>query len=341
MTTRTLTPTVTRAIIGWLIVAAILVLLWALVDNNYHLRLLIGAGTLMIAVIPFGLLMGHMGYMAMGQGGFVGVGAYVIGCFTVQRFELDFWAVLPIAAILTGVLAYGFSFLLFRLRGYHFSIGTLALGQLLYLAFDSWEWVTGGPHGTSGIPRPAFGEYVFATNSRFFFLVAAFLLVSAFSSWWLARGHVGRALNAIRQDEDLAAARGLNVLRYKQFIFVFAAVWAGVSGALYASMQISIDPSSFTIWSSFQQVIFVIIGGSGTMLGPVIGVIFITFLDQLIADFGVWNQLILGSLIVITVLFFRGGLWGGVRMLTKLALRTARFLRPPKAPRAPRRGAAE
>ncbi len=338
MIERLLPSSTARAIIGWLIVAAILVLLWALVGNNYHLRLLISAGTAMIAVIPFGLLMGHMGYMAMGQGGFVGVGAYVIGCFTVQRFELDFWAVLPVSIIITAVLAYGFSFLLFRLRGYHFSIGTLALGQLLYLAFDSWEWVTGGPHGTSGIPRPAIGEYVFGTNSRFFILVAVILFISAFSSWWLARGQVGRALSAIRQDEDLAAARGLNVLRYKQFIFVFAAVWAGVSGALYAAMQISIDPSSFTIWSSFQQVIYVIIGGTGTLLGPAIGVIFITFLDQLIADFGVWNQLILGSLIVITVLFFRGGLWGGIRMLARLALNAVGLARAAKAPRP---GAAE
>jgi branched-chain amino acid transport system permease protein len=97
-------------------------------------------------------------------------------------------------------------------------------------------------------------------------------------------------------------------------------------------MQISIDPSSFTIWSSFQQVIFVIIGGAGTLLGPVIGVIFITFLDQLIADFGVWNQLILGALIVITVLFFRGGLWGGIRMLAKLGLGHVGLSRARKAP---------
>jgi branched-chain amino acid transport system permease protein len=85
-------------------------------------------------------------------------------------------------------------------------------------------------------------------------------------------------------------------------------------------MQISIDPSSFTIWSSFQQVIYVIIGGAGTLFGPVLGVIFITFLDQVIQDFGKWNQIILGGLIVVTVLFFRGGIWGGILLLAKLAL---------------------
>ena len=304
-----------RAVLGWLILLAFLGILWATVGNNYHLRLLVGAGTAMIAVVPFGLLMGHMGYLAMGQGGFVGVGAYVVGVLTVQQFEFDFWAALPCSIIITCAIAYVLSYPLFRLRGYHFAIGTLAVGQLLYIMFDSWEWFTGGPHGTSGIPRPAFGDYVFVTNARFLIVVLFFLVIAAFASWWLARGHVGRALNAIRQDEDLAAARGLHVFRYKQLAFVFAAGFAGLSGALYASMQIAIDPSSFTIWSSFQYVIFVIIGGAGTLMGPAIGVVFLMVLDQLIQDFGKWNQIVLGGLIVVTVLFFRGGLWGGINLL--------------------------
>ena len=91
--------------IGWLVLLAFLGILWAVVDNNYHLRLLVGAGTAMIAVIPFGLLMGHMGYLAMGQGGFVGVGAYVVGVLTVQQLEFDFWAALPCAIVITSALA--------------------------------------------------------------------------------------------------------------------------------------------------------------------------------------------------------------------------------------------
>ena len=105
------------------------------------------------------------------------------------------------------------------------------------------------------------------------------------------------------------------MFRYKQIVFVFAAGFAALSGALYASMQIAIDPSSFTIWSSLQYVIYVIIGGAGTLMGPAIGVVFLMVLDQLIQDFGKWNQIVLGGLIVVTVLFFRGGLWGGINLL--------------------------
>jgi ABC-type branched-subunit amino acid transport system permease subunit len=122
-------------------------------------------------------------------------------------------------------------------------------------------------------------------------------------------------LRAIRQDEDLAAARGLNVLFYKRLIFVYAAVFAGIAGGLYAPMQISFDPSSFTIWSSFQFVIYVIIGGSGTLFGPALGVIFVTVLEQAIQGFGKWNQIVFGLLIVFVVLFFQGGLWGAFQLL--------------------------
>jgi branched-chain amino acid transport system permease protein len=251
----------------------------------------------------------------MGQASFLGLGAYIVGNLTYLRFELDYWPALLVAVLITGIIAYLLSFPLFRLRGYHFAIGTLGVGQLAYLVFNSWTWFSGGTFGTSGVPPPTIGEFEISTNSRFYLLASVFLLIAAFSSWWLVRGHVGLALRAIRQDEDLAAARGLDVLRYKRLVFVYAAVFAGLGGALYAPMQISFDPSSFTVWSSFEYVIYVIIGGAGTLFGPAIGVIFVTVLQQVIQGFGQWNQVVFGLLIVLVVLFFRGGLWGGFRLI--------------------------
>ena len=153
------------------------------------------------------------------------------------------------------------------------------------------------------------------------------MLISTFSSWAISRGHIGLALRAIRQDEDLAAARGLDVLFYKRFIFVYAAAFAGLAGGLYAPMQNSFDPSSFTVWSSFQLVIYVIIGGSGSLFGPALGVIFVTVLEQAIQSFGKWNQIVFGLLIVLVVMFFRGGLWGVVGWVGR-AIAGGRYLPP-------------
>ena len=303
-----------KVILAWTAIVLIMLGGWLFVENDYILRLMMLAAVDMIVVIPFGLLMGYMGYLAMGQASFFGLGAYIVGNLTYLRFELDYWPALLAAVLITGIIACLLSFPLFRLRGYHIAIGTLGVGQLAYLVFNSWTWFSGGTFGTSGVPPPTIGEFEISTNSRFYLLASVFLLIAAFSSWWLVRGHVGLALRAIRQDEDLAAARGLDVLRYKRLVFVYAAVFAGLGGALYAPMQISFDPSSFTVWSSFEYVIYVIIGGAGTLFGPAIGVIFVTVLQQVIQGFGQWNQVVFGMLIVLVVLFFRGGLWGGFRL---------------------------
>jgi branched-chain amino acid transport system permease protein len=308
-----------KAMLAWAAAIVLVLAAWAGIENDYYLRLMMVAAADMVAVIPFSLLMGHMGYLAMGQASFFGLGAYVVGNLTVLRFEIDYWLALPAAALCTAGIAYLLSFPLFRLRGYHFAIGTLGVGQLAYLLFLSWDWFTGGNFGTNGVPFPAIGEFAFDSNSRLFLLAAAFLFVSAITSWIIARGPIGLALRAIRQDEDLAAARGLDVLRYKRFIFVYAAAFTGIAGALYAPMQISFDPSSFTIWRSFDFVIYVIIGGAGTLIGPVLGVAFVTVLQQAIQDFGKWNQMVFGALVVLVVLFFRGGIWGGVQLLAQQA----------------------
>jgi branched-chain amino acid transport system permease protein len=310
------TPTIQfREVAVWVGIVLTLLAAWLFVHNDFYLRLMMIGAAYMVATIPFGLLIGHMGYLAMGQAAFFGLGAYVVGNLTTLRFEENYWLALLAVIFVNAAVAYALSFPLFRLRGYHFAIGTLGVGQLAYLTFKSWNWFTGGTFGISGVPTPAIGEYEFGDNSRLFLLGAVFLLISAFTSWWLARGHVGLALRAIRQDEDLAAARGLNVLFYKRLIFVYAAVFAGIAGGLYAPMQVSFDPSTFTVWSSFQFVIYVIIGGSGTLVGPALGVIFVTVLQQAVQDFGKWNQIVFGLLIIFCVLFFRGGLWGALQLL--------------------------
>lgn len=317
-------PTISAAL-GWIAVGIVLLSGWLFVHNDFYLRIMMIAAAYIVAAIPFGLLMGQMGYLAMGQAAFFGLGAYVVGNLTTLRFEEDFWLALLATVPITGIVAYLLSFPLFRLRGYHFAIGTLGVGQLAYLLYNSWDWFTGGTFGTSGVPTPAIGDFEFDDNSRLYLLGSAFLLISAFSSWMICRGHIGLALRAIRQDEDLAAARGLNVLFYKRFIFVYAAAFAGLAGGLYAPMQNSFDPSSFTIWSSFQLVIYVIIGGSGSVFGPALGVIFVTALEQAIQSFGKWNQIVFGLLIVLVVMFFRGGLWGVVEWAGRATAGGRRF----------------
>jgi branched-chain amino acid transport system permease protein len=297
-----------------------LALVWVSIEDDFYLRMLIIAGLFVIIVVPLDLLVGYAGYLSFCQAAFYGLGAYVVGNLTALRFQESYWLALLVAVVVSGVLAYLLTFPLFRLTGVHFAIGTLALGQLAYIVFNSWDWFTGGVFGTNGIPQPAIGSYVFDRNSRFFVLVAIFVFFAALGSWTVSRGSTGLALRAIRQDEVLAQARGLAVARYKRLVFVVAAVFAAIAGALFAPVQVAIDPSSFTVSLSMLLVVMLVLGGPGTLIGPATGAVAYVVLDQLVQSFGQWNQLVLGGVLVVLVLFFPWGLWGAVDRLVRLSL---------------------
>src|ERR1700688_1375579 len=160
---------------AWAGIVLILLAAWLFVHNDFYLRLMMIGAAYMVATIPFGLLIGHMGYLAMGQAAFFGLGAYVVGNLTTLRFEENYWLALLATVPITVIVAYLLSFPLFRLRGYHFAIGTLGVGQLAYLLYNSWDWFTGGTFGTSGVPAPVIGDFEFSDNSRLYLLGSVFL----------------------------------------------------------------------------------------------------------------------------------------------------------------------
>ena len=304
-----------RSVVMFAGLAGILLVLWATLSNDFYLRIAIISGLFVIIVVPLDLMIGYTGYLSFGQAAFYGAGAYIIGNLTTLRFGVNYWIAFLVAIVILAMVAYVLTFPLFRLAGVHFAIGTLALGQLAYIAFQSWEWWTGGVFGTNGIFRPSIGGLTFDSNSRYF------LLVSLFVSWLTVQGPTGLALRAIRQDEVLAQARGLNVVRYKRLVFVIAGVFAGIAGALFAPLQIAIDPSSFTVTHSMLFVAMAILGGIGTLIGPALGATAYVCLDQLVQSFGKWNQVVMGGLLVIVVLFFRWGIWGAVDRIIRFGLR--------------------
>jgi len=321
---RTLSPADWRKpAAGWALTAALLLSGWLFIDNGFHLRVLIVAGLFTIVVMPLDLMVGYMGYLPFGQAAFYGTGAYIVGNLTTRAGQ-SFWVGLIVVVVVLGASAWMLSAPLFRLTGAHFAIGTLAVGQLATMMFGQWEWLTGGTFGTVGIARPQIGGFAFDTNSRFYLLVAFFVFITAFGSWLITRGRAGLALRAIRQDEVLAAARGLDVTRCKRLVFVWAAVCAGVAGALFAPLQAAIDPSSFTVQLSMLFVLITILGGTGTLIGPALGAVIYMVLDQAIQGFAEWNQLVLGVLLVVIVLFLKGGLWGAIRTVVELVGRVVR-----------------
>lgn len=303
---------------GWAALSVFLVVVWALVDNEFWFRVLVIAGIYAIVVVPLDLLVGYMGYLPFGQAAFFGLGAYLVGNMTVLRFGLNFWVALVIAVAVTGVIGYLLAVPMFRLTGAHFAIATLAVAQVALLMFDGWDWLTGGTFGIAGVPRPSLFGYAFVDNSRLFLLVALFFVLAALSSWLVVRSRTGLVLRAIRQDEVLAEARGLDITTTKRWVFAFAAGWAALAGGIFASVQVAIAPAQFTVQISLLFIIILILGGTRSLVGPAIGAVFYIWLEQAIQTFAEWNQLVLGALLVLAVLFFKGGIWGVLRRLGTL-----------------------
>lgn len=315
---------------AWLAVVAVLLLPFATLTNQFHYRILVSGLIFAIVVIGLDLLIGYAGYLSFAQAAFFGLGAYTVASLTSLRASLSWWLAMVVALLVSALISYLLAVPLFRLKRIHFAIGSLAAGELMWLTYRSWTWFSGGNFGIERIPRPAIGGFGFTTNQRYYGLVVAVTLLVAMLTWGLTRSRTGRALRAVRQDEVLAESRGLDIVRYKRMAFVYAALTATAAGGLFSSLQGAIELASFTTALSLNFVMFVVLGGAGTLIGPAVGAVSVVTLQQLFQVFAAWNQLVLGLFLIIVVLLFPRGLWGVVQSLARLT--TGRRPPPRRAP---------
>jgi len=251
---------------------------------------------------------GYTGYASFGQVAFFGLGAYTVAVL-MNNYHVSFWLALPAAVLVGVVFAVGIGVPLLRLRGHYFAIATLGAAEGAREFINNMTPLTGGG---GGITIPTFGAQ--APTAYFgkpgFYL--AFLIVAAASvilATVLARSRFGYSMVAVHQDEDAAAAVGINTTVVKVIAFGVSAAIVACAGAFYAFQQIEFYPAdvfdtSFTV----LMVIMVVIGGSGTVLGPLVGAVGLELLAQYLrVNLGLYNQLIFGTIIVVVVVFFPQG----------------------------------
>ena len=268
------------------------------------------------------LIGGYTGYASFGQVAFFGLGAYIVAVL-MNNYHFSFWVSLPVAVLGGVVFAVFIGIPLLRLRGHYFAIATLGAAEGLREVINNMTPITGGG---VGITIPTFGDT--APTPYFgkpgFYL--AFLLLAAISvaaSAFLARSRFGYAMVAVHQDEDAAGAVGINTTLVKVAAFAASAAIVAAVGAFYAFQQIEFYPTdvfdaSFTV----LMVIMVVIGGSGTVVGPLVGAVGLELLSQFLRiNLGTLNQLIFGAIIVLVVVFFPQG----VVVYAREAWRSRRF----------------
>jgi branched-chain amino acid transport system permease protein len=251
-----------------------------LVADRFLLKVFTFVGLNGLVIVGLALLFGHAGQVSLGHAGFVGIGAYTCA-FLTTRLEVPWLAAFAAA----GVLAAGGGLLLavpsLRLRGHYLAMATLGFGELMTLLFVEAEPLTGGVNGLGGIPFPTLGPLELREPASLYWLVWGIVGISVLVAANMVRLRPGRAMRALHGSELGAQACGVDIVGIKVRTFVLSATLAGLSGALYASVVGFISPSVFTVAASVTFLAMAIIGGSGSLAGPIVAAALLTLLQYL------------------------------------------------------------
>ena len=258
------------------------------------------------------LLAGYAGLVSVGQQAWIGLGAYAMMVAT-NDLGLPFVVGILVAGLVAAVFAYPTALLSFRLKGGYFAVGTWVIAEVFrLLVTSSVEWLGGGGGRSINISDQL------GSASQRIMIIYIIAVIIAFAttalSQYLLRSKTGLGLMSIRDNEAAAASLGINTYRIKLFVFIACAFGTGVVGSLIAMNQLNILPRAiFSInWTSFM-IFIVVIGGIGTMEGPIIGTIVFFLIREYLADFGEWSFIILGVIAVVMMLLAPQGIWGLIK----------------------------
>ena len=276
------------------------------VANNVGLYVLMGLG--------LNIVVGFAGLLNLGYVAFFAIGAYTTGVLTSTTelgMGMSFWAAVPfavLAAVLAGIIL-GIPVL--RMRGDYLAIVTMGFGEIIRILAlsDLLKPVIGGAQGILKIPKPQIGSLALIKPEQLFYVILAGCLLAVFVSWRLREARLGRQWMAMREDEDVAEAVGINLIKTKLLAFTIGAAFSGLSGAIFASKLTSIFPHSFNLLVSINVLCLIIVGGLGSLPGVVVGSLILVGLPELLREFAEYRLLMYGALLIVMMLARPGGFW--------------------------------
>ncbi|MDQ1003164.1 branched-chain amino acid transport system permease protein [Neobacillus niacini] len=286
-------------------------------QNDYFIHVMTLSFIWMIGVYGLNLLAGYTGYLSLAHAGFFAIGAYSLGLLTTKA-EMNFWPALLLSLVITGVIGFFVGLISLRTKEHFFAIYTLCVGYIIYLVIDKWDSLTEGVRGLIGIPAPAnIGPLSFETLQSHYYLVLFFLLLVVLIMYRIVHSLSGRTYIAIRNSEDLAQTIGISTMKNKLTVFVISAVIAGLSGALYAAFVRFIGPDIGSIMIVFDFLTYLLVGGIGTLSGPIVGTILIVVLSQRLQFLQDYRMLVFGPVLTLLIIFYPRGIVGAVASWTQ------------------------
>jgi branched-chain amino acid transport system permease protein len=271
-----------------------------------------------LMAISLNLIIGYLGELSFGHAAFFGIGAYTSAMLSVY-LQVPFWIGLLAAPLVAGAFGLVIGFVSLRVKGPQFAILTLGFGAILHSVVINWMEVTNGPLGITKIPRPQvpfLPSIDLGLAANYYYIALAAVLAAVYICRALMSSRTGRAFLAVRENDVLAAAVGIDVFRFKLLAFVLATMMVGVAGSLYAHYMGVITPDLLTLAYMAPMIIMVIVGGKGTINGPIIGALLYVGLLEVLRSSGSMRMLVFAILLTICVIVLPGGivsLWSRVR----------------------------
>ncbi len=289
---------------------------------NFILLIFIYIGIYAISALGLNLVVGYTGLLSLCQAAFLGIGAYSTAVL-MTALHMGFWEAMLLSGFIAAFCGILIGIPTLRLKGDYLAIATLGFGEIVKNIIVNWDSVTNGPMGINGIPGPNMFGFIFSAMDKISWVILIWVIVGItyYFVRRIVRSRIGRALEAIREDEIAASAMGINTSKYKIGAFTTGAFLAGIAGSLFASYNQSVAPLTFDFMMSIMILCMVVLGGLGNNYATVIGAILIVIASEIPRLLGIshiippqLNQVIFGLILVIMMIYRPQGIVGRVKL---------------------------
>ncbi|MBN1429479.1 MAG: ABC transporter ATP-binding protein [Anaerolineae bacterium] len=309
-----------RGLTGLLIIALLVIPLIPFQQQALWVRVIGYTGLYIVLGLGLNVILGFGGLLHLGFVTFYAIGAYTYAILASDLFgyHLSFWVVLPLAATLAAFTGILLGIPVLRTRGDYLAIITLGFGEITRILITNLRSLTKGSQGIIGIDDPVLFGVTFDSGTHYYYLIFAFAIFVIFITTRLSNSRVGRAWNAMREDEDVARMTGINTGHYKLLAFAVGGFIGGLAGVIFAAWQGSIFPDNFNLFVSINVLCLIIIGGVGSIPGVIVGALALIALPDILRQFSEYRLLIFGLLLVIMMILRPAGFLPSKRLQIEL-----------------------
>lgn len=305
--------------------AVLLAFLPSIVRSNYWIGTINLAIIYSLAVLGLNIILGLTGQLNIAQAAFWGIGAYAAALLN-TRLGWPFWATFLVAPPIASAFGIVLGIPTLKLSGHYLALATVGFGIIINLIAHNWKEFTGGVDGIPGITPPVLGPLRFSTNASFYYLALVCLILAALAQMKIKNSRMGRAFQAIKENELAAELSGVNTFKYKVIAFAICSAYAGMAGQLFAHGTKYVSADTFFLDMSILFMAMLLIGGAGSIAGSILGASLLTFIPEWLRFLqGPWAMAIFGLAIIFIMVFMPTGLVGmvssiGTRIGLKLGL---------------------